>query len=35
MPLEPRPVFALLDDAAKKYANCPAFDFLGKKYNWS
>lgn len=35
MPLEPRPVFALLDDAAKKYADRPAFDFLGKKYNWS
>jgi long-chain acyl-CoA synthetase len=34
MPLEPRPVFSLLDDAAKKYANRPAFDFLGKKYNW-
>ncbi|MCE7887696.1 MAG: long-chain fatty acid--CoA ligase [Alphaproteobacteria bacterium PRO2] len=35
MKLEPRPVFALMDDAAKKYPNRPAFDFLGKKYNWS
>lgn len=35
MPLEPRPVYTLMDDAAKKYAGRPAFDFLGKKYNWS
>lgn len=35
MKLEPRPAFTLLDDAAKKYGERPAFDFLGKKYNWS
>lgn len=28
-------VFDLLDQAAKKYADRPAFDFLGKKYNWA
>ncbi len=35
MPLAPRPVFALLDETAEKYGPRPAFDFLGKKYNWS
>ena len=34
MKLEPRPVFSLLDETAAKYGESPAFDFLGKKYNW-
>lgn len=29
-----RPVFSILDDSCEKYADRPAFDFLGKKYNW-
>ncbi len=30
-----KPVFTMLDDAAKTYASRPAFDFLGKKYTWA
>ena len=28
------PVFHMLQDTAKNYPDNPAFDFLGKKYNW-
>lgn len=28
------PVFSLLDQAREKYGERPAFDFLGKKWNW-
>ena len=34
MEIPVRPVFAMLDDTAKLYGDRPAFDFLGKKYNW-
>ncbi len=33
--IAPRPVFLMLQDAAAKYPDNPAFDFLGKKYTWS
>ncbi len=33
--ITPRPVFSMLQDAAAKYPDSPAFDFLGKKYTWS
>ncbi len=29
-----RPVYEILDDTCAKYPDNPAFDFLGKKYNW-
>jgi long-chain acyl-CoA synthetase len=29
-----KPVFSMLDDAARVYGNKSAFDFLGKKYTW-
>ena len=32
--IDARPVFSMLDDTAAKYAGRPAFDFLGRKYNW-
>lgn len=28
------PIYSLLDDTAKKYGDCSAFDFLGKKLTW-
>ena len=34
MEIKPRPLFTLLQEAAHKYPENPAFDFLGKKYNW-
>ena len=34
MPINPKPVFALLDETAAKYGERPAFDFLDKKYTW-
>ena len=33
--IEPRPVFAMLDDTAAQYPANPAFDFLGRKYSWA
>lgn len=33
--IKPKPVFALLDETAKIYGDRPAFDFLGKKWNWA
>ena len=33
--LDERPVFSLLQETAERHPNTPAFDFLGKKYNWS
>lgn len=33
--ITPRPVYTMLQDAAAKYPQNPAFDFLGKKYTWS
>ncbi len=33
--LPKKPVFSMLDETAKTYATRPAFDFLGKKYNWA
>lgn len=35
MPLDIRPVFALLDDTAHRFGDRPAFDFLGKVYTWA
>jgi long-chain acyl-CoA synthetase len=35
MDLTPRPVFVLLEQAASQYPDNPAFDFLGKRYNWA
>ncbi len=35
MAIDEKPVFDILDQTAAKYANRPAFDFLGKKYNWA
>lgn len=29
------PVFTLLDNTAREYGHCPAFDFLGKKWRWA
>ncbi len=29
-----RPVFETLEDTVRDYKNCPAFDFLGKKWSW-
>jgi len=29
-----KPVFNILDETSIKYGESPAFDFLGKKYNW-
>ncbi len=29
-----KPVFAMLQETAEQFPNNPAFDFLGKKYNW-
>ncbi|GJL85905.1 MAG: dicarboxylate--CoA ligase PimA [Micavibrio sp.] len=34
MAIPEKPVFDILDETAVKYADRPAFDFLGKKYNW-
>lgn len=31
----PLPVFALMDQARERYGERPAFDFLGKKWNWA
>lgn len=33
--IEPRPAFAMLDDTAARFPGRPAFNFLGKKYNWA
>lgn len=30
-----KPIYALLDDAARQYGNRPGFDFLGKKWTFS
>lgn len=35
MEIAPLPVFSMLQNAATKYPLNPAFDFLGKKYNWA
>ncbi len=35
MSIDPKPVFALLDDTAQTFGDRPAFDFLGKKYTWA
>lgn len=35
MTIDPKPVFALLDDTAQTFGDRPAFDFLGKKYTWA
>lgn len=32
--LVPKPVFSMLQDTAERFPDRPAFDFLGKKYNW-
>ncbi len=32
--IENKPVFSMLEDTATKYPYAPAFDFLGKTYNW-
>lgn len=32
--IEALPVFTLMDEAANKYAQRPAFNFLGKRYSW-
>lgn len=31
----PRPVFEMLDETARNYGARPAFDFLGKTYDWA
>ena len=31
----PRPVFAVLDDAVRRFGDRPAIDFLGKHWNWA
>ena len=33
--IEAKPAFSMLQSAADKFSENPAFDFLGKKYNWS
>ncbi len=33
--IEEKPIYAMLRETAIKYPENPAFDFLGKKYNWS
>ncbi len=33
-PIESRPVYTLLESAAKNYGSRPALDHLGKKYDW-
>ncbi|MCF8495355.1 MAG: long-chain fatty acid--CoA ligase [Alphaproteobacteria bacterium] len=30
-----RPVFSMLNERVERYGQRPAFDFLGKKYNWT
>ena len=35
MAIEARPVFSILQDTFQKYPSHPAFDFLGKKYDWT
>ncbi len=32
--IAPKPVFTMMDDAAVKFADRPAFNFLGKGYSW-
>ncbi len=32
--IKDKPVFTMLQETAEKYPNAPAFDFLGKMYNW-
>ncbi|PCJ99511.1 MAG: dicarboxylate--CoA ligase PimA [Zetaproteobacteria bacterium] len=34
MDIEVKPVFSMLQETAEKFPDYPAFDFLGKKYNW-
>jgi long-chain acyl-CoA synthetase len=34
-PIPPRPLFALLEDAAKSYGDRPCIDFLGKRYTYA
>lgn len=34
-PLEPAPLFKLLDDAAARHGDLPALDFLGRRYNFA
>lgn len=34
MAIEAKPVFFMLQKTAEKFPSYPAFDFLGKKYNW-
>lgn len=33
--IEVHPVFSMLEKTAEDYGDCPAFDFLGFKHNWS
>ena len=33
--IEPRPVQDLMDDVVERFGDRPAFDFLGKKWNWA
>ena len=32
--IEAKPVFSLLEETAKKFPDAPAFNFMGKRYNW-
>ena len=34
-PIPERPVHAMLEETVAKYGSRPAFDFLGKKWNWA
>ncbi len=34
MDIDVQPIFHILQETAAKYPDKPAFDFLGKKYNW-
>ena len=34
MEIEAKPVFSMLQETAEKFPSYPAFDFLGKTYNW-
>ncbi|HIF26379.1 MAG TPA: long-chain fatty acid--CoA ligase [Micavibrio sp.] len=33
--IKPRPVYEMLETTAKEFGDRPAFNFLGKKWNWS
>lgn len=34
-PVRGYPVFEMLETTARKYGDCPAFDFLGNKFTWN